>query len=86
MRELTLDGSRIHSREDFYHSLGEQLELPDYFGDNLDALHDVLEESGDQTVLTITCFRNLKKALTGRYLISLFTMLTDSGGEIHILS
>lgn len=86
MRELRLDGNRIQNREDFYQVMREQLEVPEYFGDNLDALHDFLEEHMEETSLTITHFTQLSRALKGRYTVSLLSMLTDSGVEIRIRS
>ena len=41
---ITIDLTDLESAEEFYKRLGEQIELPDYFGYNLDALHDVLSE------------------------------------------
>ena len=40
MKEVYIDFSTIGDYEDFYAQLKEKLELPDYFGDNLDALYD----------------------------------------------
>lgn len=41
---ITIDLRDLDSADEFYKRLGEQIELPDYFGYNLDALHDVLSE------------------------------------------
>lgn len=40
MKEVYIDFSEIGDYEDFYTQLKEKLTLPDYFGDNLDALFD----------------------------------------------
>lgn len=45
MNEIYVDFTNIGDDEDFYTQLKEKLDLPDYFGDNLDALHDFI--SGD---------------------------------------
>lgn len=37
-----IDFSEIGDYEDFYSTLKKNIQLPDYFGDNLDALHDSL--------------------------------------------
>lgn len=42
MRSLILDGEQITTREQLHAALKELLELPDYYGNNLDALWDVL--------------------------------------------
>lgn len=45
MKEILIDFSNIGDYEDFYEQLKSKLELPEHFGDNLDALSDVI--SGD---------------------------------------
>ncbi|NAW51434.1 barnase inhibitor [Elizabethkingia argentiflava] len=42
MREIYIDFSQIADYEEFYAQLKEKLALPDYFGDNLDALYDTI--------------------------------------------
>ncbi len=84
--KVTLDGLTIRTKEDFYLAFRQQLNLPDYFGDNLDALHDFLEESVELPVITICHYTGLRHALGLDYLNRLFTMLTDCHCEIHILS
>ena len=37
---IYIDFAEIGDYEDFYTQLKEKIELPDYFGDNLDALYD----------------------------------------------
>ena len=39
---IQIDFSDIHEYIDFYTQLKQKLALPDYFGDNLDALYDSL--------------------------------------------
>lgn len=41
---LTLDARRLSRREEAHAYLREMLELPDYYGNNLDALYDCLTE------------------------------------------
>ena len=40
--EVYIDFLEIGDYEDFYTQLKEKLSLPEYFGDNLDALYDVI--------------------------------------------
>lgn len=42
MKEVYIDFAEIGDFEDFYTQLKSKLELPEYFGDNLDALWDSL--------------------------------------------
>jgi len=42
MKEIYIDFVDIGDYEDFYEQLKSKLELPEHFGDNLDALFDVI--------------------------------------------
>ncbi|AJY75442.1 barstar family protein [Paenibacillus beijingensis] len=42
MREVLLDGRKIDHLNELHAALKEALELPDYYGNNLDALWDCL--------------------------------------------
>lgn len=44
MKLYYLDGSRLTTRDESYQYLKHRLSFPDYFGNNLDALWDVLSE------------------------------------------
>ena len=52
--ERIIDVSGICSADEFYELLGTQIELPSYFGNNLDALSDVLGDLPDGEQLRIT--------------------------------
>jgi ribonuclease inhibitor len=45
MKNIEIDFTNIGDNEEFYAALKEKVQLPEYFGDNLDALSDVI--SGD---------------------------------------
>ncbi|RZJ50215.1 MAG: barnase inhibitor [Chryseobacterium sp.] len=42
MNTIYIDFAELGDYEDFYSQLKEKLKLPDHFGDNLDALSDVI--------------------------------------------
>ncbi|SHK40162.1 barstar family protein [Epilithonimonas mollis] len=42
MKEVYIDFINIGDYEDFYTELKSKIKLPEYFGDNLDALSDVI--------------------------------------------
>lgn len=44
VRYVFLDGNCCHTLDDCYASLRQQLSLPGYFGNNLDALEEVLND------------------------------------------
>ncbi len=51
MRKVILDFKPIKTREDVHKYLAMMLDLPDYYGENLDALYDCLTEIGEDTVV-----------------------------------
>lgn len=42
--KYVIDGEKIEDKESLWNAVGEVIELPEYFGNNLDALSDVLQE------------------------------------------
>ncbi|MCG2792309.1 MAG: barstar family protein [Weeksellaceae bacterium] len=42
MKEILINFENLGDYEDFYTELKSKLELPEYFGDNLDAISDVI--------------------------------------------
>ena len=44
---ITIDGLATKKKEDFYQNIKEELDVPEYFGNNLDALYDFLTEQPD---------------------------------------
>ncbi|MCL2596586.1 MAG: barstar family protein [Paludibacter sp.] len=42
IQSIEIDFKNIQTNDDFYRQLKLKIELPDYFGNNLDALYDVL--------------------------------------------
>lgn len=53
MKEIILDMNNICSADEFYDLLGEHIKLPEYFGRNLDALHDVLTDLPEPVAITL---------------------------------
>ena len=53
MRKIILDLREITSSEDIQAYLAEKLEFPEYYGMNLDALHDCLTDIDEPTCLGI---------------------------------
>ena len=63
MKELIIDGKFMQSKEAMYVHLTRVFSLPSYFGNNLDALWDVLNENNEPTQITF-----LNVDLTRKYL------------------
>ena len=50
---IILEGKAMTDRPAAHSHLADRLELPTYYGRNLDALYDVLSEIGDDTEITL---------------------------------
>ena len=85
MRELLLDGAAVTDRASLHDRLTELLTLPDYYGRNLDALHDCLGDIAEPTLLRVT-HRTLLEQRLGDYAEGLFAVLKDSAAENSRLS
>ena len=61
-----LNGKEMCSRQALHDHLKQQLNLPDYYGRNLDALYDCLTERSEPTELLVLDFDCCREAL-GKY-------------------
>ena len=52
-KRLTLNAKKMTSREQAHAHLKERLRLPDWYGNNLDALNDCLGEIGEPTQIIV---------------------------------
>ena len=82
MRYVILNGAAVTDRKTLYDALEAHLELPDYFGRNLDALHDVLGDllAAQPLTLEIEGTEPLLRTL-GRYGEAFLHMLDDTAKE-----
>lgn len=53
MIEITLDGDKITGKDELHELFRKRLSLPDYYGNNLDALYDVLSTYFTPVEITI---------------------------------
>ncbi len=77
-KRVKINCAPLKTKDDFYTALSTCLGTPEYFGKNLDALHDVL--SGMKIVLEMRNFSALRCAL-GEYADTLETMLKATAEE-----
>lgn len=56
MREITIDCRGFVPRNDLHKALADALSFPDWYGRNLDALHDVLTDIRTDTTLILQNF------------------------------
>ncbi len=82
--KLTLHGEQISSVRDFYKIIEEQLDAPDYFGENLDALYDILTDYVSPPEVEIYEILALGEGIGAMYLLRFMAMVTDCGGEVRI--
>ena len=72
-----LDGRRMTSRKEAHAYLKEVLALPEYYGNNLDALYDVLTERAEPTCITLEHFDRAREFL-GRYAELIATTISQA--------
>ena len=85
MRKLTLDCSQISTKAGLHLRLNELLALPDYYGNNLDALHDCLTELQEDVELRVVHSAALSEKLGPAY-TRFCRVLSDSAEENPCLS
>lgn len=79
---VIVDLSGVTTKEEFHAELKEALELPDYYGGNLDALHDILTDiaasasEDDPVCITFAGYKKAKRAL-GSYFYDFRNLIED---------
>ena len=80
-----LDGGSVGSRQALHQTLAAGLRFPDWYGGNLDALHDCLTDVGEPTELVIRNGRALDEAM-GDQVAALRRVLADCAAETEWFS
>lgn len=78
MEIIRLDGEQLQSREEAMELLGLALALPEWWGRNLDALHDCLTDLGRPVRLEISRRGAMEASAFGRRLLR---VLEDAAAE-----
>ena len=53
MKQVIINGAAVASMADIHHLLAAELDFPEWYGHNLDALHDCLTEIGKETEILL---------------------------------
>lgn len=77
---LSLNARRMTTRELAHAHLKERLRLPDWYGGNLDALHDCLGDFGEPTRIILRFAPELERSL-GAYGTKLIRVLEQAVEE-----
>ena len=82
---FVLDSGSVGNCETLHRVLAAGLQFPDWYGGNLDALHDCLTEINQPTELVIRGSDTLETAL-GSYAAAFRRVLTDSAAQNDALT
>ena len=86
MKEVILDGRLMTTKNRLYEYLEEAFDLPDYFGKNLDALWDVLNEETESVTLHFTYVQKFLEEMDGygEQVIRMFTSLNQLNDQYEV--
>jgi len=62
---VVLDGKKVTDKMMLHHYLKEQCKFPEYYGNNLDALYDVLTDREEPLEIRVEHAEELKERLCG---------------------
>lgn len=80
MKEVIINGAAVASMADIHALLAKELNFPEWYGGNLDALHDCLTELSEETHITVLQPETLLETLGSGY-TRLCRVLADSAEE-----
>lgn len=87
MKHCVIDGNQIENREMLHQTLKKALDFPDWYGNNLDALYDLLTDIQEDVTIEIQDQEQLEAHL-GAYVKAFLRALRDAASEqkmIHII-
>lgn len=75
---ITINGLSIEKKEDFYQNIKKELNAPEYFGNNLDALYDILTEQPDILQMRFLHYNAMQNRLGTAFCKKLLKVLQDA--------
>ena len=84
MNIIILDGSKMTNRYEAHNYLKEKFNFPDYYGQNLDALWDMLTSISEPVEIRLIneSFLTENLAVYGKYMIEVFTDIVGENPNI----
>lgn len=79
--EFVIDGEKISDRQTLHAYIAGVMQLPDYYGSNLDALYDCLTEISEPTALKVINCDRLSEQIGEEYYDAFKQMLADAADE-----
>jgi ribonuclease inhibitor len=80
MKNCIIDGAQITDRRELHRILVEELDFPEWYGNNLDALYDCLTDEREEVQIAILHEEELKQRL-GTYAQRFLTVLERASEE-----
>jgi ribonuclease inhibitor len=80
MKTCIIDGAQITDRRELHRILAEELDFPEWYGNNLDALYDCLTDGQEEVQIAILHEEELKQRL-GMYAQRFLTVLERASEE-----
>ena len=78
---IILDGKRMGDRDALHAELKQKLDLPDYYGGNLDALNDCLGERRERELVVVESTGDFLEGCEG-YGALVLRVFTDNGIQV----
>ena len=80
MKDITIDCRGFVPRSDLHRAFADALAFPDYYGNNLDALHDCLADISEETRIRLLNWMDAEQRL-GNYARSAKRAILDAATE-----
>ena len=81
MQDIIISSKTVKNRDDLFKLIKDSLPLPDYCGNNLDALHDCLTDLKEDFKIELVKDKALSKTLGIALIDGLTAMLSDTAKE-----
>ncbi len=83
--ELRLNGGQLTDRQQLHEAIAQQLRLPDYYGENLDALWDILSSWNEPLQIVVEDSGRLIGGL-GSYGEAVLQLFQEAEAENSVIS